>query len=103
MAASLASWSSSEHASSPAARDRDRARAGRQLRSALQPAAEAASSDPGDWQALMTDISENPQVPESDLVPALTAACAGVTGSGIPYGASGGSGASGSSGGSGGS
>ena len=45
------------------------------LRNALRPAALAGSSD-GDWQALMTTLSETNRVPESNLVTALTAQCA---------------------------
>ncbi len=46
-----------------------------QLREALPLAAQAASQN-GQWQALMTTISESNRVPESDLVTALTAQCA---------------------------
>ena len=51
---------------------KDRARALTLLREALQPAALAGSND-GDWQALMTTLSESNRVPESKLVPALSA------------------------------
>ncbi len=45
-----------------------------QLRVALPIAAQAAFHD-GQWQALMTTISESNRVPESTLVDALTAQC----------------------------
>ncbi len=45
-----------------------------QLRQALPIAAEAAYHD-GQWQALMTTVSESNRVPESTLVDALTAQC----------------------------
>ncbi|MGA8296650.1 MAG: hypothetical protein WB770_06380 [Acidimicrobiales bacterium] len=53
----------------------ERARAESLLRKALQPAAIAGSND-GDWQALMTTLSESNRVPESKLVSALSAQCA---------------------------
>jgi hypothetical protein len=46
-----------------------------QLSDALGLAAQAASQN-GQWQALMTTLSEQGRVPESDLVGALTAQCA---------------------------
>ena len=45
-----------------------------QLRQALPIASEAAFHD-GQWQALMTTISESNRVPESTLATALTAQC----------------------------
>jgi hypothetical protein len=45
-----------------------------QLRLALPIAAEAAYAD-GQWQALMTTVSESNRVPETTLVPALVAQC----------------------------
>jgi hypothetical protein len=45
-----------------------------QLRTALPIAAEAAYSD-GQWQALMTTVSESNRVPEATLVGALQAQC----------------------------
>ncbi len=45
-----------------------------QLLAALPIAAQAASRD-GQWQALMTTISESNRVPETTLVDALTAQC----------------------------
>jgi hypothetical protein len=53
----------------------DRTRALRQLRDGLPDAATAAGED-GQWQALMTTISESSRVPESDLVNALRIQCA---------------------------
>jgi hypothetical protein len=49
-----------------------------QLRLALPIAAEAAYRD-GQWQALMTTVSESNRVPETTLVPALQAQCAAAT------------------------
>ncbi len=46
----------------------------KQLRTALPIAAEAAYQD-GQWQALMTTVSESNRVPESTLVDALSAQC----------------------------
>ncbi len=45
-----------------------------QLRSALPIAAQAAYHD-GQWQSLMTTLSESDRVPEATLVPALQAQC----------------------------
>ncbi len=46
-----------------------------QLRAALPIAAEAAYDD-GQWQALMTTLSESNRIPPNSLVPALTQQCA---------------------------
>ncbi|MHB1712693.1 MAG: hypothetical protein ACYCV7_15060, partial [Acidimicrobiales bacterium] len=46
-----------------------------ELRDAL-PIAAAAAGQNAQWQALMTTVSESNQLPESDLVKALTAQCA---------------------------
>ncbi len=54
-----------------------------QLRDALPIAAEAAYHD-GQYQALMTTVSESGRVPESTLVPALQAQCQSVDSS--PFG-----------------
>ena len=51
-----------------------RQQAYRQLRQALPITAEAAYSD-GQWQALMTTVSESNRVPESTLVDALRVQC----------------------------
>jgi hypothetical protein len=48
------------------------------LRLALPLAAQAAGSD-GDWQPLMADLSESNRVPERNLIPGLTAQCAGIS------------------------
>ncbi len=53
----------------------DRTSALKQLRAGLPQAATAAGED-GQWQALMTTISESSRVPESDLVRALRLQCA---------------------------
>jgi uncharacterized protein YwlG (UPF0340 family) len=45
-----------------------------QLRQALPIAAQAAFHD-GQWQALMTTVSESNRVPETELIPALEAQC----------------------------
>jgi hypothetical protein len=49
-------------------------RAYTQIQDALPIAAQAADQD-GQWQALMTSLSEINRVPEKTLVPALTAEC----------------------------
>ncbi|MGO9028103.1 MAG: hypothetical protein ACLQOZ_05680 [Acidimicrobiales bacterium] len=51
-----------------------------ELRQALPLAALAASQD-GQYQALMTTVSESSRVPEVDLITALTAQCAAATSS----------------------
>lgn len=61
-----------EHGAAAAA---DRTQALRQLRDGLPDAATAAGED-GQWQALMTTISESSRVPESDLLTALRIQCA---------------------------
>jgi hypothetical protein len=72
---SIAVYSRSTHTADASLAEDDRARALSLLRKALQPAAIAGSSD-GDWQALMTTLSESNRVPEGKLVPALSAQCA---------------------------
>ncbi len=72
---SLSIYAQSTKTSDAALAGKDRARALTLLREALQPAALAGSND-GDWQALMTTLSESNRVPESKLVPALSAQCA---------------------------
>lgn len=74
MAASLVLYARSQHAAPALARS-ESARALGALRSALQPAALAASND-GQWQALEATLSESSRVPESYLVTALSAQCA---------------------------
>lgn len=56
----------------------ERARALSDLQRAMRPAA-LASSKGGNWQALEATLEESNRVPESDLVSALSAQCAGVT------------------------
>ena len=82
---SLAEFAAASRTVSRSVAAADRAKALGQLRAALQPAALAASGD-GQWQALEATLSETNRVPESELVPALTAQCAG---NGGPAGASG--------------
>lgn len=72
---SLALYARSTRTKDTALARADRARALSLLRKALQPAAIAGSND-GDWQALMTTLSETNRVPEAKLVPALSAQCA---------------------------
>ena len=64
----------SDHQSDHAQATQDAAQAYGQLRAALPIAAQAAFQD-GQWQALMTTISESNRVPESTLVDALKAQC----------------------------
>jgi hypothetical protein len=56
-----------------------------ELRKALPLTAEAAY-DNGQWQALMTTVSESNRVPESVLIPALTAQCTDAESSNSPFG-----------------
>jgi hypothetical protein len=51
-----------------------------ELRTALPIAAEAAYDD-GQWQALMTTLSESNRIAPSTLIPALTQQCATTTSS----------------------
>jgi hypothetical protein len=75
VAKSLSLYADSFKTHNPAASSRDQAKALDLLRTALRPAALAGSSD-GDWQALMTTLSESNRVPEGKLVTALSAQCA---------------------------
>jgi hypothetical protein len=61
--------------------DHDRTDALQQLRDGLPSAATAAGED-GQWQALMTTISESSRVPEVDLVQALRIQCAATNSNG---------------------
>jgi hypothetical protein len=72
---SLSIYARSTRTSDAALAAQNRQRALSLLRKALQPAAIAGSGD-GDWQALMTTLSESNRVPESKLVSALSAQCA---------------------------
>ena len=72
---SLALYARSQTATDAASTSSERNRALNLLRTALRPAALAASSD-GDWQALMATLSESNRVPETKLIPALKAQCA---------------------------
>jgi len=64
----------SDHRTDPAGAARLKQQAYEQLRTALPIAAEAAYRD-GQWQALMTTVSESNRVPETILVEALQAQC----------------------------
>jgi hypothetical protein len=79
--ASLREYNASLHAKSQAQATLDLARADAQLREALPLAASATSSD-GQWNALMTTISESARVNESELASALKAQCAVATSGG---------------------
>jgi hypothetical protein len=61
--------------SDPTRADALEAQAETQLRTALPIAAEAAYDD-GQWQALMTTLSESNRVPAANLMPALSQQCA---------------------------
>ena len=71
---SVALYTSSEHGRAPATAAQDRAKALAQLRQAL-PIAARAAGDSGEWQALMTTLSESSRVPEHLLVHALRRQC----------------------------
>jgi len=71
---SVAQLSRASHASSAAAASADQQRAYVDLRRALPIAASANSAD-GEWNALMTTISESARVPEQHLVAALRSQC----------------------------
>ena len=71
---SVALFTNSEHGRAPAAAAQDRAKALAQLRQAL-PIAARAAGDSGEWQALMTTLSESSRVPERLLVHALRRQC----------------------------
>ena len=72
--ASIALFARSEHQSDPTTASALKQRANLELRAALPIAAQAAFHD-GQWQALMTTVSESSRVPESSLVGALRAQC----------------------------
>ena len=72
--ASLALFTRSEHQSDPTTAAALKQRAYLELRAALPITAQAAFHD-GQWQALMTTVSESSRVPESALVSALRAQC----------------------------
>jgi hypothetical protein len=71
---SLSLLTQAAHQSDPATAARLQQQAYNQLRQALPIAAEAAYHD-GQWQALMTTVSESNRVPEATLVDALRAQC----------------------------
>ena len=72
--ASVALLEKAEHQTNPATAAAQRQKAYVELRAALPISAEAAFRD-GQWQALMTTVSESSRVPEQSLVPALKAQC----------------------------
>lgn len=75
VAKSLAIYGRSTKTTDQSLAGKERQRALSLLRKALQPAAIAGSND-GDWEALMTTLSESNRVPEGKLVAALSAQCA---------------------------
>ena len=72
---SLLLYQRSQHAATPAQASADYRAAVNELALA-QPGAAQAAAQNGQWQALMTIISESPRVPLGLLVHALTAQCA---------------------------
>ena len=71
---SIALLKQSEHQLTPTTAGQLREQAYSQIQDALPIAAQAADQD-GQWQALMTSLSEINRVPEQTLVTALTAEC----------------------------
>jgi len=67
----------------PAQQQADSAQALTELRTALPLAARAAGAN-GQWEALMTTLSESSRVSEVNLIPALSAQCADAAGGGVP-------------------
>lgn len=72
---SIALYDASLHAATPAEASADQAAAVNQLELAQPDAATAAGED-AQWQALMTNISDSPRLPEKLLVTSLRAQCA---------------------------
>jgi hypothetical protein len=77
---SIALLKESDHHSDPSQSAQLMQQAYIQLRNALPIAAQAAYHD-GQWQALMTTVSESNRVPETTLVTALVAQCSAADGS----------------------
>jgi hypothetical protein len=77
---SISLLAEAKHAPGPAQANTLEADAEAELRTALPIAAEAAYDD-GQWQALMTTLSESNRIPPTTLVPALTQQCATATSS----------------------
>jgi hypothetical protein len=75
---SLTLFRESEVEANPARAAHERNEAQIQLQTAAPIATVAAGQAP-QWQALMATLSESSRLPESSLVPALTAQCAAVT------------------------
>lgn len=74
MNSSISLFTRAEHESDPSTATALRQKAYLQLRQALPIAAQAAYHD-GQWQSLMTTVSESSRVPESTLVSALRDQC----------------------------
>jgi len=72
---SIALYDDSMHAATPAAAAKEQMAAANQLELAQPDAATAAGED-AQWQALMTNISNSPRLPEKLLIPSLRAQCA---------------------------
>jgi len=72
---SIALYDDSMHAATPAAAAKEQMAAANQLELAQPDAATAAGED-AQWQALMTNISNSPRLPEKLLIPSLQAQCA---------------------------
>jgi hypothetical protein len=77
---SISLLAQAQHAPGPAQANTLEADAETELRTALPIAAEAAYDD-GQWQALMTTLSESNRIAPSTLIPALTQQCATTTSS----------------------
>jgi hypothetical protein len=77
---SISLLAQAQHAPGPAQANTLEADAETELRTALPIAAEAAYDD-GQWQALMTTLSESNRIAPSTLMPALTQQCATTTSS----------------------
>jgi hypothetical protein len=77
---SISLLAQAQHAPGPARASTLEADAETELRTALPIAAEAAYDD-GQWQALMTTLSESNRIAPSTLIPALTQQCATTTSS----------------------
>lgn len=80
---SIALYKAAATATQPAQQQADSAQALTELRAALPLAATAAGAN-GQWEALMTTLSESSRVSEVDLIPALTAQCADAANGGPP-------------------
>jgi hypothetical protein len=77
VAISVALYHEAQKQSDPTLAAKERGQAEDQLGQA-SPLAAIAAGEASQWQALMATLAENSRLPESDLVPALQAQCAGV-------------------------